>query len=440
MYLGFDIGTTKICAIVLNNDGNITFSGSCANENLIGKSEYEKIQDADAIVDKCFRLYSQATSEHAVESIGISTQMHGMLYFDKDGNAVSPLYTWQDERGNLPFSGSTYVQRLSAVTGFAVASGFGLASLYYDLKNHAIPATAAGICTIGDYLAMKLTGSLRPVMHESNAASYGLFDIREHCWKHTAIRNAGIPSELLPDVTSRVAQTGTTRDGIPVFCCIGDNQASVYGALQSDDDAVINIGTGSQISVVTSTCDVPEECEIRPYFGGKKLLLGSPLCGGYSYELLKNFFNSVTGGKVDISYETMNAWALQAQDENLPKTVTTFKGTRANPLLRASVAGLDVNNFNAQSLTRSLLKGISDELLGLYVKITESDGKRRRLIASGNGIRRNKVLREIISRDFGMPLLIPENTEEAAFGAAVIAAEAECGQSLKHFVRYGENR
>ena len=30
--------------------------------------------------------------------------MHGILYVDADGNAVSPLYTWQDARGSLPHS------------------------------------------------------------------------------------------------------------------------------------------------------------------------------------------------------------------------------------------------------------------------------------------------------------------------------------------------
>ena len=30
-----------------------------------------------------------------------SQQMHGIVYVDKEGNCVSPLYTWQDARGSI---------------------------------------------------------------------------------------------------------------------------------------------------------------------------------------------------------------------------------------------------------------------------------------------------------------------------------------------------
>ena len=37
-----------------------------------------------------------------IERIGVTGQMHGILYLDGEGNAVSPLYTWQDARGDAP--------------------------------------------------------------------------------------------------------------------------------------------------------------------------------------------------------------------------------------------------------------------------------------------------------------------------------------------------
>ena len=47
--------------------------------------------------------------------------MHGILYADENGAAVSPLYTWQDERGNLEYKdGATYAEYLNSkatVTG-----------------------------------------------------------------------------------------------------------------------------------------------------------------------------------------------------------------------------------------------------------------------------------------------------------------------------------
>ena len=40
--------------------------------------------------------------------IGITGQMHGIVYTDCNGMAISPLYTWQDGRGNLPYGDTTY--------------------------------------------------------------------------------------------------------------------------------------------------------------------------------------------------------------------------------------------------------------------------------------------------------------------------------------------
>jgi sugar (pentulose or hexulose) kinase len=47
---------------------------------------------------------------------------------------------------------------------------------------------------------------------------------------------------------------------------------------------------------------------------------------------------------------------------------------------------------------------------------------RRQLICTGNGVRRNPLLSEILSTAFQMPLRVTVSTEEAAFGAALLAA------------------
>ena len=50
----------------------------------------------------------------------------------------------------------------------------------------------------------------------------------------------------------------------------------------------------------------------------------------------------------------------------------------------------------------------------------------------------NPVLRQIIESDFQATLKIPQHKEEAAFGAALIAAETLEQTNLKHFIRYQE--
>ena len=435
MYLGLDIGTTSICAVVLDGNGNVVYTTTRANNYHQRNQNGERTQDPEKIFSLCKEVYRETIKQYAVKSVGVSGQMHGILYVDSDGQAVSPLYSWQDERGNLPFENATYAEILSSRSGYKMATGFGCTSVFYDYINCLVPKKAVSFCSIGDYIAMKLANQSKPLLNETVAASLGLYDLKNRRWDFQAISLVGLPTSLFPETSANVVELGKTTGGVSVFTAIGDNQASVYGAEQSLDTVIVNIGTGSQISVITDQyAQMPPTCEIRPYFNGRYLAIGCALCGGYSYKLLKDFFNSVS--EKEITYDTMNDWAKTALNKHLPTTNPLFRGTRTDPTLRASICNLSENNFNAQALTLSVLKGISSELKNFYSLITPITGKRTHLVGSGNAIRMNHVLKQIIETDYNMPLNIPAHKEEAAFGAALLAAETLENKSLKNFIHY----
>ena len=437
MYLGLDIGTTSICAVVLDGDGKIVYTTTRANDTHIKSEDGARMQDAEEIFSVCETIYKEVLANFKIKSVGVSGQMHGIIYINSDGFSLSPLYSWQDERGNLPYLNSTYAKTLSEKTGYKMATGFGCTSLYYDTLNEKIPDGAVSFCTVGDYVAMRLVRRKSPLINETNAASLGLYDIKNHTWDKKAILSAGLSESLFPEVSSEVTLLGVRGDGAAIYTAIGDNQASVYGAEQSVDSLIINIGTGSQISVITEEyITPPDECEIRPYFNGKYLALGCALCGGYSYKLLRDFYNSIFGGEEKITYEDMNEWAKEAYGGDTPSLSPLFRGTRTNPSLRATLTDISDTNFNARALTLATLKGISGELKNFYNMLTPVTRKRDNLIASGNAIRMNPTLRRIIEEDYGLSLKIPEHKEEAAFGAALVAAEVFEGKNLKKFIRY----
>ena len=87
--------------------------------------------------------------------------------------------------------------------------------------------------------------------------------------------------------------------------------------------------------------------------------------------------------------------------------------------------GITEENFTPQQLTRGFMLGMCNELYSFYEQMQELTGNTHvRLIGTGNGIRKNKVLQGYLEKVFGMPLTIPENTEEAAFGASVFAEKS----------------
>ena len=65
---------------------------------------------------------------------------------------------------------------------------------------------------------------------------------------------------------------------------------------------------------------------------------------------------------------------------------------------------------------------MAEELAGLYEAFPEAVKKgRNSLTASGNGLRRNVLLREEVEKVFALPLTFSWYEEEAAAGAAIFA-------------------
>lgn len=425
LYLGLDIGTTNVSAVVLDSDTGVVASGtekSCAD--IPSGDPGEKLQDPEKILNLATAIVDSLVDQYpAVGSIGITGQMHGILYLDRKGNCISPLYTWQDQRAQA------LCPRLTDLTGYAVAPGYGLATHCALMEAGAVPAGADKLCTIMDYAAYLFCGKKTLLMHATNAASLGFFRVEEGCFDSRALKLAGIDPELLPPVTRKTVVQGHYRN-IPVAVSIGDNQASFLGAVsQPETTALVNFGTGSQISRMSRV--FPEQMtegtvEVRPYLDDTYLLCGSALCGGRAYALLEGFFRrflTASGAAPEDCWQVLNALALEGLGQTPELLVeTTFCGTRQDPGKRGSICNLGEENFTPEAFAAGILLGMARELCGLLREIPGEPAAA--LTASGNAIRRNPALAEAVDRVFGIPVEISACQEEAAAGAARFAAEA----------------
>ena len=355
--------------------------------------------------------------------------MHGILYLDISGIPVSPLYTWQDGRGDLPYDHDrSWAAHLSELTGYSLATGYGMVTHYFNLNHGLVPETAARLCTIQDYLAMRFSGRRFPLTDPSNAASLGLYDAVSRCFDPEALRKAGIDLSLLPEVATD-PYLGSGIFGIPVYAALGDNQASFLGASGGRTDILlVNMGTGGQISIYSPDHLQADSLETRPFPGGGWLLVGASLCGGRSYALLETFFREtvkmVTGMEIN-TYEAMAAALDSSQTlSGYPKVIPLFQGTRQDPTLQGSIQNLSPGNFTPVHLIHGVMHGMADELHSLYRGYLEHGGSvPSTMVGSGNGLRKNPHLCHVFEETFGLPLLLSENEEEAACGAAIYAAK-----------------
>lgn len=431
---GIDIGTTSLCILVTSiEDGSVIRIASRANDSDIPAKEFwERTQNADRVVELVNELIAECQDEwRNVHAIGISCQMHGVLYIDREGQAVSPLITWQDGRGDLHFAeGQSYAETLTDWTGYPINMGFGLLTHFYMTQQDEIPMRAVKLCTIGDYVAIKLCGKAAPLMDRTNAASIGLYSLDTERFAEEKLSEVGMDASFLPELATNRQVAGETADGKKVVCAIGDNQASFLGAVPSfEGNLLVNVGTGSQVSVYSPDFIQCPMLETRPFVDDGYLLVGASLSGGKSYQMLEHFFRAVVSAFTEVDehdlYEVMNRWAEEAlTDTILPLRVgTQFYGTREHPQSKGFIDGIGADNFNPKQVTVGFLHGVLNELVGFTEQVpTFILEKLARIVASGNGIRKNVAMQRIAMSKWQLPLTFGKVKEEAAFGAAIHAA------------------
>ncbi|MBQ8075602.1 MAG: hypothetical protein IJ237_06415 [Oscillospiraceae bacterium] len=441
--IGLDIGTTTISAVVIEGrSGTVLESRTVSNNSFLpNRQEWEKAQDANLIIEKVKRVLEELLEKHDdISVIGLTGQMHGIVYTGSHGEPVSPLFTWQDRRGILPcFDGKSICSLLEERNGIKAFTGYGLVTHLYHCLNGSVPESAESFCTIGDAVGMALTGRTKPLMHSSNAASLGLFDTEANCFLSSVLREYGAEENMLPDVTPDYTYIGTYR-GTPVCSAIGDNQASFLGTVRDAEDTIlVNMGTGGQISVFSrALCKAPG-IEARPIFRDAYLLVGSSLCGGRAYAVVKEFFQKFAqaAGLPELDVYAVMAHLLETEKKppDSLQVSTLFDGTRADPALRGSIGNISVENFTPANLIDGVLSGMAEELYQYYSSIQKETGlERSRLLASGNGLRKNVFLQQKMSERFGMPLTVSEQIEEAACGAALAGLAAVGAKTVDELV------
>lgn len=432
--MGIDIGTTTVSVVLIDTEnGKLLARETVEHRSFLPGRPEQKIQDPERIYEIVRELLTKMQGEHGLpDGMGFTGQMHGMLYVDASGMAVSPLYTWQDGSGEIPLEdGKTCVEILKD-TG-AAASGYGIVTHFYLQKEGQIPKTAVKMTTISDYIAMRLCGNTVPVIGLDMAASWGCFDLEKQEFLYEALEKTGVDTSYLPEVKKSHCLIGKTEDGVPVMCSIGDNQASLFGSVRELQDTVLlNVGTGSQISFVSEEfVECGGSVELRPCTESSYILVGASLCGGRAYAMLEQFYREAAGTD-ERMYSRMQK---QAEDfiekygkEAAWKVDTAFSGTRSDPSRRGMITGIGVENFHPGALTAGVICGILNELHEQYEQMCRLTGKKAtRLAGSGNGIRRNPLMRRLAEEMFGMPMYVPEYEEEAAYGAAISAGKVIAG-------------
>ena len=94
--IGLDAGTTTISGVVYDSaTRSVLATRTLPNKGqLRTQASWQDLQDADSILETCEMLVEGFRRDFKdVAGIGLSGQMHGTVYVDREGNAISPLAT-----------------------------------------------------------------------------------------------------------------------------------------------------------------------------------------------------------------------------------------------------------------------------------------------------------------------------------------------------------
>lgn len=445
--LGIDIGTTSISALVLDTDrGKVVRKAVRSGQAFLeGVDPAFREQHCEAILDCLRRVLGDLREDGrrfvTVDALSVTGQMHGGLLLDRNMKPLTSLITWQDRRTleRAP-SGKRWIDAYARMAGTSARERVGMSpapgllgpTLFMLAGENGIPAGTRFLSLVDGWIVAELAGHRNAgiVTDVSFAQSSGLYLPWEKKWNESLVDAIGLDASILP----RTAETGSClgettesvfslRSGVPIYSGPGDNQASVLGSLRDlDNGLLLNVGTGGQVSLVTDTFAIQDEIDTRVFPGNRFMLVGASLSGGRAFTLLKGFvqgigtevFNSVLDD--DALYEKLIGLAAEETDLTCQ---TTFFGTREDPGVLGRITNLSELNFTISDLTGAMLVGIVRELFDLFRKM----GKERSfLVGSGNGIRRNRMLRRLVEIAFGRKLHLPDVEEEAGLGAALCAA------------------
>jgi xylulokinase len=262
MFLGIDIGTSGVKAVVISADGNVVGQGTAA---LTVSRPHElwseqKPEDWWAATEAAVRAIDPAV-RRSVRGIGVAGQMHGATLLDAADKPLRPAILWNDGRSWAECEEmEAAVPNLHAIAGNLAMPGFTAPKLAWVRKHE--PEIFGQVRTVllpKDYVRLRMTGEKASDMSDSAGTLW--LDVQKRDWSDELLAATGLTRDQMPRLFEGSDIAGTLRAeiaetwgmaAVPVVGGGGDNAAGAVGVgVVSDGDALLSLGTSGVIFIAT---------------------------------------------------------------------------------------------------------------------------------------------------------------------------------------------
>ena len=262
--VALDLGTTGIKAGLLSQDGTlggivsrhaprISADGGHYESDALAYAE-----TADAVLAECL---AQPAAAGAGATLGLCSQRSSFLLWERaSGKPVTPLISWQDDRG----ADSCEALRdkdnaIRELTGLPLTPYYLAPKLRVLLCEH--PSWRERLLsgewllgTLDTFLIWRWTGGKQHVVDVSMAARTLLLDILSLQWSPALCELFGIPPQILPQVRPSAGLGLQLENGLILQASLGDQSAALVASIAAGQpEALVNLGTGGFV-----VCYLPE--------------------------------------------------------------------------------------------------------------------------------------------------------------------------------------
>lgn len=265
MYLGIDLGTSEIKAVVIDDSGLPIAS---AGEVLDVQRPHPHWSEQDpqdwwlATQKLIHRLRNKIPQQWTeIKSIGLSGQMHGCVLLSHEGQVLRPAILWNDTRCAEECRQLTErAPELHQIAGNLAMPGFTAPKLLWVARHEPqIFARTATVLLPKDYLRWMMSGE--KVSDMSDAAGTLWLDVAKRDWSDSLLAACGLSREMMPRLVegnapsarlkSDIARAWGLADDLVIAGGGGDNAASAVGiGAVEPGDAFISLGTSGVLFVV----------------------------------------------------------------------------------------------------------------------------------------------------------------------------------------------
>ena len=443
-FLGIDIGTSAVKAVLVDGTQRILASATrplASAQPVPGWSEQDP-EDWWRAVEAVAAELSRAAPEawRALNSIGLSGQMHGLVALDSAGAVIRPAILWNDSRALAEAAQLAAIPGVARLAGVLPMAGLTAPKALW-LKRHEPEAFARIACVLlpKDYVRFRMTGER--LTDVSDAAGTLWLDQARRAWSAEMVTASGLRLDQMPRLVEGPAPTGHLAPGIarawnlpdPPLLVGGGGDATLgaigIGAVQ-DGDALISIGTSAQY-FITRDRYVPSGSGgmIHAFAQGlpQRWSQTAALLNGAS--CLAWFAGLFEGAEVGALLNEAEARYAGPGGVMFLPYLAGERTPHNDPLARGLFAGLTLETTRAQ-MFQAVLEGVGHALVDAQDCLRAAGAEAAHVAIIGGGAR-SRFWVGLLASMLNKPLTLYDGAERGpAFGAARLARLGFTGEDI----------